>query len=271
MYSDTTPQFGDSENNLLGKILEVLGGLAQPGDSDVDLLFRILTQLNDVDLSGASDLFVLKTGSTMTGALAIAGSANTVQLKVTGNSTQTSNLFEAWKQGETSGLTLDNNGSIAQFSYLANTSSNCRHDLNRRGTTGDINAALANASAIGDIRFLGWDGSAYGVAGIFRWVTSEAWNTGAHGSQLQLFATTPATTSNINVAKLDTTALDVVNGCVYKVSGTQVVSTRKTGWTAATGTATRTTFATTTVTTEVLAQHVKALIDDLISHGLIGT
>lgn len=44
----------------------------------------------------------------------------------------------------------------------------------------------------------------------------------------------------------------------------------KTGWTAATGTATRSTFVTGSVTLSVLAEHVKALIDDLISHGLIG-
>lgn len=45
---------------------------------------------------------------------------------------------------------------------------------------------------------------------------------------------------------------------------------RATGWAAATGTATRSTFATSTVTTAVLAEHVKALIDDLLSYGLIG-
>jgi hypothetical protein len=56
-----------------------------------------------------------------------------------------------------------------------------------------------------------------------------------------------------------------------KVGGTQVVNARKTGWTAPTGTATKTTFATSTVTLSVLAEHVKALIDDLTSHGLIGT
>lgn len=50
----------------------------------------------------------------------------------------------------------------------------------------------------------------------------------------------------------------------------QVVGIRSTGWQSATGTATRTTFDTTTVTLPLLAQRVKALIDDLISHGLIG-
>ena len=55
------------------------------------------------------------------------------------------------------------------------------------------------------------------------------------------------------------------------LNSTQVVTTRQTGWAAATGTATRSTFATGSVTLSVLAEHVKALIDDLMAHGLIGT
>ena len=55
------------------------------------------------------------------------------------------------------------------------------------------------------------------------------------------------------------------------VMGQQVVAPRVTGWTAPTGTATRTTFATPTVTLPQLAERVKALIDDLTAHGLIGT
>jgi carbonic anhydrase/acetyltransferase-like protein (isoleucine patch superfamily) len=54
------------------------------------------------------------------------------------------------------------------------------------------------------------------------------------------------------------------------LNGTQVISTRRTGWVAPTGTATRTTFATSTVTLTQLAERVKALIDDLTTHGLIG-
>ena len=55
-----------------------------------------------------------------------------------------------------------------------------------------------------------------------------------------------------------------------QINGTQVVNSRKTGWGAPTGTATRTTFATSTVTLEELAQRVKGLVDDLSLHGLIG-
>ena len=56
----------------------------------------------------------------------------------------------------------------------------------------------------------------------------------------------------------------------FFVETNQVVSSRKSGWTAPTGTATRTTFATSTVTLPQLAERVKALIDDLRTHGLIG-
>lgn len=56
----------------------------------------------------------------------------------------------------------------------------------------------------------------------------------------------------------------------YSVGGTQVVTSRRTGWGAPTGTATRTAFDTATATTAQLAERLKALIDDLTAHGLIG-
>jgi len=55
-----------------------------------------------------------------------------------------------------------------------------------------------------------------------------------------------------------------------KVGANQVVSARKTGWGAPAGTPTRTAFDTTTVTLPQLAERLKALIDDLALHGLIG-
>lgn len=57
---------------------------------------------------------------------------------------------------------------------------------------------------------------------------------------------------------------------VLTSTGGQLLTTRRTGWAAATNTKTRTTFDTTTVTLPILAAHVGALIDDLITHGLIG-
>ena len=55
------------------------------------------------------------------------------------------------------------------------------------------------------------------------------------------------------------------------VAGAQVVGARRTGWAASSGTAARGAFDTATVTTAQLAERVKALIDDLIAHGLIGS
>ena len=56
----------------------------------------------------------------------------------------------------------------------------------------------------------------------------------------------------------------------YWVGSNRIVGSRRTGWGAPTGTATRSTFATSTVTLPQLAERLKALIDDLTSHGLIG-
>lgn len=66
-------------------------------------------------------------------------------------------------------------------------------------------------------------------------------------------------------------SINVATGYGYKVNGTQVIGARTTGWTAASGTATRTSFATSSVTTSQLAERVKALIEDLMTHGVIGT
>jgi hypothetical protein len=75
-----------------------------------------------------------------------------------------------------------------------------------------------------------------------------------------------------NAGELSTTGA-VDTAANYRVASVQVVGARKTGWATATGTPTRTTFATGSVTLPQLAERVKALIDDLhatAGHGLIG-
>lgn len=60
-------------------------------------------------------------------------------------------------------------------------------------------------------------------------------------------------------------------GAISYNSGTGVINiTTRTGWAAATGTATRTTFDTATVTLSALAEAVKALLDDLTVSNIIG-
>jgi len=63
---------------------------------------------------------------------------------------------------------------------------------------------------------------------------------------------------------------NISSGSVYRVNGTNVVGSRITGWGAPTGTSSRGAFDIGIVTLSALAQRVKALIDDLTTHGLIG-
>ncbi len=67
---------------------------------------------------------------------------------------------------------------------------------------------------------------------------------------------------------IDSSAANFIVPIQY--AGNQVLAARRTGWSAASGTASRSSFATGTVTTAELAERVKALIDDLTAHGLIG-
>lgn len=64
---------------------------------------------------------------------------------------------------------------------------------------------------------------------------------------------------------------DADAGGAYKIDGVKVVGNRVTGWGAPTGTASRAAFDTGAITAGQLAQRVKALIDDLRAHGLIGS
>lgn len=78
----------------------------------------------------------------------------------------------------------------------------------------------------------------------------------------------------VEKGRIDTAGLKLPTGRAYYVNNLQVLGARKTGWATATGTATRTTFDTTTVTLPQLAERLKALIDDLhatAGQGIIGT
>lgn len=63
---------------------------------------------------------------------------------------------------------------------------------------------------------------------------------------------------------------DAAGGRV-EIEGQKVVGERVTGWGTPSGTATRSSFATSSVTLSALAERVKALIDDLKTHGLLGS
>jgi len=82
-----------------------------------------------------------------------------------------------------------------------------------------------------------------------------------------------ANTTNITITPTLIVSGNIRTNGSYNVAGVQVVTARKSGWAVATGTSDRTAFDTETVALNVLARHVKALVDDLYStsgHGLIG-
>ena len=89
------------------------------------------------------------------------------------------------------------------------------------------------------------------------------------------FPTTNAvgfSTAGTERVRITSSRMNLISGTgYYQVAGTDVVGPQRTGWSAATGTATRASFITSTVTLANLAERVKALIDDLIAHGLIGS
>jgi hypothetical protein len=69
--------------------------------------------------------------------------------------------------------------------------------------------------------------------------------------------------------KVDVTGIDHIG--VHKIHGVQVLTTRRTGYVQMTGTSNRgTVFDTATITNAQLAQRVKAMQDDLMTHGAFG-
>lgn len=96
-------------------------------------------------------------------------------------------------------------------------------------------------------------------------INAGSWNTGVGYPEIGIKLGRAA----VHIAS-DVTQLAIRSPAI-RLNGLQLLSDRKTGWGAPTGTATRTTFATSTVTLPQLAERLKALIDDLTSHGLIGS
>lgn len=102
--------------------------------------------------------------------------------------------------------------------------------------------------------------------------TPHAWAISSKAAGFDIYnETAAATVASFTTAGIFITGgLDVASGA-FSVAGTQIAGPRRTGWSNATGTASRTGFDTASVTTEGLAQRVKSLIDDLTAHGLIGS
>ena len=176
------------------------------------------------------------------------------------------------------------------------------------GGTRAAPTALADNGGLAGFFGSGYNGSAFANAAALTIRADGAWSGTNHGCFLDLELTEPGQTTSVRHLRVMRRALivgadtpvgaerlrisggsspgtpagdDVLVGngriALGAVSGhlavgaDKVVGARITGWTAPTGAANRGTFATSTVTLEQLAERVKALIDDLTVHGLIGS
>lgn len=276
MYPSTLPQLGDSDNVLLGKILERLGGLASSASFDNTLLFKILVQLNSATTSAADARYVLKSGDTMTGALTLpAGGASNTSLRFGATSAFPALRDMGLVPAMLGARTADDSAAAnfqAGFVWCVGTDAN----NNTQPVCLEVYHALSSgtpANNIGvGIDFRSDQNGGGGARQLQARIVSLATNA-AVPYTTQLRFTIQTASGQLEMARIDPGGIDLPTGSggAYRINNTQLVSTRKTGWIAATGTATRTTFITGSVTLPVLAEHVKALIDDLISHGLIGT
>jgi len=195
--------------------------------------------------------YVLKAGDTMTGLLTITqGTANTSVFapgggSLTGANAQT--FFDYSGTWNTSGsptafkLNITNTASgasallvdvqasgISQFSIAKESTtlftrtqadtSGMVLALQKKGTTGNAAAAVANGDTISSIEARGFDGTNQGTAYTFRALALEAFTTSAHGTRIVIGI--PAIGSTTATARFDlrATALALTNGCSMNVA-----------------------------------------------------
>lgn len=256
---DTTPRYNDPDNTLLKKICLLLQG----GVASGVLSFNARTgavSLTSGDVTGALGYTPAnKAGDTFSGLVTVPSLASTGAITV-------------GVDGTDNGILVVDPDAASPVLLTRHVADNAPAILRiqKKGTTGNANNPVAANDNLGRIDFYGWDGTGYFPGAVVQLTANQTFTGSAHGGRLTVNVVANGATATTEMARFTAGALDLRNGAVLQSAGTQVVDSRKTGWTAATGTAARTTFATSTVTTEELAKRLKALIDDLISHGLIG-
>lgn len=134
-----------------------------------------------------------------------------------------------------------------------------------RGASG-AGAAVQVNDTLGTFLFSGLDSAGAAQNGAYISALVTAVSSGSVSAKLRIV-------SGSSILEWDAGVLKLPSAGAIQINSQQVIGARKTGWATATGTATRTTFDTSSVTLPQLAERVKALIDDLhatAGHGVIG-
>jgi hypothetical protein len=175
------------------------------------------------------------------------------------------NPIGGWKYGiEFYSGSMTDNGTTILISATANVASHIQTSTNSASSTADI--FLQGNSAAGIILSGTYTSNAIRIStnSTIAWESTGSIRTKYDSSSANWGIYSNNTTQRVSWL--------ISPSPTMNFNGTQVVGVRQTGWTAMTGTADKaSTFDTSTVTLQQLAQRVKAIEDALITHGLIGS
>lgn len=220
MFSDPSPQFGDTDNNLLFKIAQMLL-VSAPGGGVTSFNTRTgAVTLALADVSAVADArYVLKAGDTMTGALAISpgtivADAPALNLSQTWNNAAVT--FTAIKLGVTrtagstnsnlidlqvDGLSVLNVTAIGQMRLLRQgdlSNSSVSLIFRKKGNASSLTGPILNGSAVGNIQYSGWNGTAFVTPANIICSAEEDFSGTANGSLIKFQITPSGTASTID-------------------------------------------------------------------------
>lgn len=221
MFNDLRPFPNDSEVNLLGKLLERLGGTANPLDDENTLLAKMLRQL-DGDAVTVSDLdarYLRLDGGILTGQLRIerpgeqttdnpalnfaeywnnaAVTFSLIRGRVTQTAANTQSNFLDFAKNSDLIFRVRTNGTLVSERHEGDNFENMLQIRKRGSTAGGKDAALATGVGIAALDSYGWDSASFILAARVISVTTEAFSVGNNGTELQFFATPNASATTV--------------------------------------------------------------------------
>jgi hypothetical protein len=222
-FLDPSPKLGDSDNNLLQKICQIL---ASGG--------------------GALTSFVLKVGDTMTGALQIASGILTgdapalkvtqtwnnaaveftgVEIDVTNTASAAENALFRVQENNQDRFRVDNTGRSYFTRQVADTAPTIL-ELRKRGHTGDADAVVGSGASLGRIDFRGWNGVIYMGGATIQGQAQEAFSAVAGGTNLIFNVSAIGQVTAVTRMTISSAALNLASGTAYQLAGVALFNPR---------------------------------------------